>query len=65
MINNQNINNMSVQDLEYFIEQKMLEILGDPDFGLNLSDEYKNKLIERFRNRSESISHEEVLKEFD
>lgn len=64
MIDIQNVKDMSVADLEHLIEQKLVEILGDPDSGLELTDDYKKKLIERFEKQTTSISHEEVLKEF-
>ncbi len=28
------VKDLTIEDLEYLIEQKVLEILGDPDFGL-------------------------------
>ena len=55
---------ISMDDLEYLIEQKVLEILGDPDSGLELTDEFKKKLTERLEKPSRRISHKEVLKEF-
>jgi hypothetical protein len=30
------IKDLTIDDLEYLIEQKVLEILGDPDAGLDL-----------------------------
>jgi len=50
-------------DLENIIETKILEILGDPDSGLELREEFKAKLAERLRRISSTVSHEEVLKE--
>ena len=38
------VKDLSVDDLEHLIEQKVLEILGDPDSGLELRDEFKRKL---------------------
>lgn len=55
---------MSVDDLEHFIEQELLEILGDPDSGLELKDEFRKKLEQRLRKPSERIPHQEVLKRF-
>ena len=51
-------------DLENMIETKILEILGDPDAGLELKEEFKAKLRERQSRISQTVSHEEVLKEF-
>jgi len=55
---------MSIDDLEQLIEHKLLEILGDPDSGLQLKKEFKIKLKQRLRKPSKRISHEEVLKRF-
>ena len=49
--------------MENFIETKILEILGDPDTGLELREEFKTKLRERQARASRTVSHEEVLKE--
>jgi len=58
------IQSMTSQDLEQFIEHKVLEIIGDPDSGLSLKKEFKAKLEERLKKRSKRISHKEVLKRF-
>lgn len=58
------IKDLSIDDLEYLIEQKVLEILGDPDSGLELREEVKEELKNRFKSSSRRISHEEVLKRF-
>ena len=58
------IKEMSVDDLEQFIEHKVLEILGDPDSGLQLKKEFKRNLEQRLKKPSKRISHEEVLKRF-
>ena len=50
--------------LEKFIEQKLFEIIGDPDSGLQLKEEFKKKLKKRLRKQSERISHKEVMKRF-
>jgi hypothetical protein len=44
------IKDLTIEKLEYFIEQKILEILGDPDSGLELREEFKSKLKERLEN---------------
>ena len=56
------IKDLSVDDLEQLIENKLLEILGDPDPGLQLKKEFKAKLKQRLKNPSQRISHQEVLK---
>ena len=58
------VKDLSMDDLEYLIEQKVLEILGDPDSGLELTDEFKKTLTERLEKSSGRISHKEVLEEF-
>ena len=58
------IKDMSVNELEQLIEHKLLEILGDPDSGLQLKKEFKRKLEQRLKKPSKRISHEEVLKRF-
>lgn len=58
------VKDMSIEDLEQFVEQKILEVLGDPDSGLKLNDEFKKKLEERLKNPSRRLSHQEVLKKF-
>jgi len=58
------IKDLSIDDLEYLIEQKVLEILGDPDSGLELRDEFREELRNRLKNSSKRTSHEEVLKRF-
>jgi len=56
------VKDLTIDDLEYLIEQKVLEMLGDPDSGLQLKDEFKEELRERLKNSSRRISHEEVIK---
>ena len=59
------VQDLTIEDLEYLIEQKILEILGDPDYGLELKKEFKEKLKERLKSTSKKISHEEVIEQFD
>ncbi len=56
-------NAIAREDLENMIETKILEILGDPDAGLELREEFKAKLRQRQGRMSPTVSHEEVLKE--
>lgn len=37
------VKDISIDDLEQIIEQKLLEILGDPDSGLQLKEEFRTK----------------------
>ena len=59
------VNEMTIDDLEQFIEQKLLEIFGDPDSGLELKPEFKKKLEQRLKNKSGRTPHKEVMKRFD
>jgi hypothetical protein len=58
------IKDLTVEDLENIIEQKVLELLGDPDAGLELRKEFKEELSRRLKNRGVTISHQEVIKKF-
>jgi len=55
---------MTIEDLEHLIENKFLEIIGDPDSGLQLKRGFKTKLLKRLSISSKRISHQEVLKRF-
>ena len=46
---------------ELGIEQKILEVLGDPDSGLELREEFKQELKGHLENPSRRISHQEVV----
>ena len=56
------IKDLSINELELLIEQKILEFLGDPDSGLELSQEFKQELEKRLKTPSRRIPHEEVVK---
>ncbi len=58
------VKDMTVEDLEQLIEYKLIEILGDPDSGLQLKEEFKAKLEQRLKKPSKITPHEEVLKRF-
>ena len=51
------VKDLAIDELEYLIEQKLLGILGDPDSGLELKEEFKEELKERLENPSRKISH--------
>jgi hypothetical protein len=55
-----NVKDLTIDELEYLIEQKILEVLGDPDSGLELKEEFKEELRRRLENRSARIPHHEV-----
>jgi len=54
------VKDLTIEDLEFLIEQKVLEILGDPDFGLELKPEFKQELERRLKTTSGRIPHEYV-----
>ncbi|MBL6992209.1 MAG: hypothetical protein ISR65_20660 [Bacteriovoracaceae bacterium] len=58
------LNDLAVEYLEELIEQKLLEIVGDPDSELRLEKGFKEKLERRLRNVPRKVSHDEVLKKF-
>ena len=58
------LNDLAVEYLEELIEQKLLEIVGDPDSELRLEKSFKEKLERRLRNVPRKVSHDEVLKKF-
>lgn len=58
------VKDLSMDGLEHLIEQKMqkiLEVLGDPDSGLKLREEFKRELEGRLGRPSRRIPHQEVL----
>jgi len=58
------VEDLSIDELEYLIERKILEVLGDPDSGLELREEFKQDLRKRLENPASKISHEEVVRKF-
>jgi len=58
------VQDMSMEDLEQLIESKLLEILGDPDSGVELRPDFREKLHQRLQQSSRRTSHEEVLRRF-
>jgi len=54
------IGDMSKEELELLVERKILEILGDPDYGLDLREEIKEKLKDRLKDPTR-IAHKEVM----
>jgi len=58
------LNQLTVDDLENLIEQKILEILGDPDTSLDLREEFKKELKARLAKRLKRTSHGEVMEKF-
>jgi len=54
---------LSEEDLELLIERKILEILGDPDAGLELRTEFKRRLEQRLEDAA-TVGQEEVARRF-
>lgn len=55
---------MTVDAIEQLVEQKMLEIIGDPDSGLHLKKKFRTQIEQRLKKPSRRISHEEVVRRF-
>jgi len=55
-----NIQELTAEELELFIEQKVSEIIGDPDSGLELSESFKQELRQRLEAPSRKLTQEEV-----
>ena len=58
------VGDLTLEELEFLIEQKILEIFGDPDYGLELKEEFKEKLKKRLEESGPKIPHEEVMRRF-
>ena len=58
------IQELTTEELELFIEQKVSEILGDPDCELELREDFKKRLEQRLKNPSRTVSQAEVEKKF-
>jgi len=58
------INQITIEELENLIEQKILEILGEPDTNLELREDFKKEIKTRLASRSKRASHQEVMKRF-
>lgn len=58
------VKDLTAAAVENLIEQKVLEILGDPDYGLELKEEFKKKIEARIKKNLKRYSHEEVKKRF-
>ena len=58
------VTDMTVDELERLIEQKVLELLGDPDAGLGLKPEFKKEFNRRMKKQGKTISQQEVVERF-
>ncbi len=59
-----NMTSKERQDLEFLIEQKIEEYLGDPDAGLKLRPEFLARLRRNMRKKQRLIPHDQVLKKY-
>lgn len=56
------VKDLTLDDLEYLIEQKILEPLEDPDSGLEIREDFKEELKRRLESpSSERVSQAEVV----
>jgi len=46
------VKELTVEELEQFIEHKLVDIFGDPDSGLKLKPAFRKKLESRLKNIS-------------
>ena len=60
----ENISQLTIDDLKNLIEQKIIEVLGDPDISLNLREDFKKELKDRLKRKVKQFSHQEVIKRF-
>ena len=60
----ENISQLTIDDLKNLIEQKIIEVLGDPDISLNLREDFKKELKDRLKRKVKRFSHQEVVKRF-
>lgn len=58
------INKNAWKKLDFLIEQKVLEILGDPDNGLDLRPDFKTIILRRLKTKSKRITHQDIIKRF-
>ena len=60
----ENISQLTIDDLKNLIEQKIIEVLGDPDISLNLREDFKKELKDRLKRKVKRFYHQEVIKRF-
>jgi len=56
------VKDLSIDELELLIEQKILEFFGDPESGLEFKQEFREELERRLKTPARRIPHEEVVK---
>jgi hypothetical protein len=57
-----NVKDLTIDEFEGLIEQKILEVPGEPDSGLEVKEESRRKLKSRLGNPSRKLPHNEVMK---
>ena len=50
-----NDENLTLENLGYFVEQKISKILVDPDYGMELREDFKKKLEKQLKKGSRRI----------
>ena len=55
---------LSKSDIEFLIEQKLLELLHDPDSGLHLDKLFVKKLKSRLKAREPRVSHKKIIEKY-
>ncbi len=55
---------LTKKEIELLVEQKVLELLGDPDNGLQLKEDFKKKISKRLKKLSDTVPHSEVMKKY-
>ncbi len=55
------VKDLTVDELELLIERKILEILGDPESGLQLREEFRQELRKRLAEDTSRIPHDEAI----
>lgn len=58
------IKDLTIDELEQLIEQKIIELLGDPDSGLGLKSEFRKEMDRRLKSNDNRLSRQEIEKKF-
>jgi hypothetical protein len=56
---------IDLKNIDSLIEQKMLEFFGDPDSGLEIKQDFLDKIKNRSQGEEKLVDHNEVLKQYD
>jgi hypothetical protein len=55
---------LTKEEIEMLVEQKVMELLGDPDSGLPLKEAFKKRLRKRIKNLLHTTPHREIVKKY-